>query len=240
MARRHVTLIFPYYENPVMMGRQLAHLAALPPDVKSALHLIVGDDGSSKAPLGPFTRSCMGALGLVSARLFRIKVDVRWNWIAVRNRAVDMADQDWVLMTDIDHLVPEATWRRIQERKLDARRAHKFNRVDAPALTPYKPHPNTWLMTRDLFHQVGGYDERFSGFYGSDGEFRDRLKALAGDPVILDEVVIRHPRDEYPDASTTRYDRKTQADRVGVTNARKRIAQDPTPHRLTFPWEEIL
>lgn len=239
MSRRQLTLIFPYYCNPVMLDRQLAHLEALPAQVKAALHLIVVDDGSPEAPLGEFTGACMAALGLASTQLFRITLDVRWNWIAARNLAASKAPTDWMLMTDIDHLVPEATLRRIQEKKVSDRNVYRFSRVDAPDLTPYKPHPNSWLMTRAMFDKVGGYDERFSGFYGTDGEFRDRVRATCREIVVLDEVLIRVPREVVPDASTTRYERKQPEDREGVGRVRAMIAKDRTPHRLTFPWVQV-
>lgn len=239
MSRRPFTLIFPYYENPGMFARQLTHLASFPEEVLNHLHLVVVDDGSPNAPLGDLHMRQMLAVGLASVQLFRITVDVRWNWIAARNLAVDQAKTDWVLMTDIDHLLPIDTARRIQEKPLTDTHTYRFSRVDLPKLTPYKPHPNSWLLTRTRFNKAGGYDERFSGYYGTDGEFRDRVTAASKRVVILEENLIRVPREVIADASTTRYERKQPEDREGVTRIRKLIAADPKPHRLTFPWVRI-
>jgi hypothetical protein len=41
---------------------------------------------------------------------------------------------------------------------------------------PYHPHPNSFVMHRDDFWAMGGYDEDFVGFYGSDGNFRKCAK----------------------------------------------------------------
>lgn len=240
MGRRPITLVLPYYENPVMLRRQLLHLNGLPEEVRGALHLIVVDDGSQEFNLENYVLADPRAAQLASFKVYRITVDVRWNWIAARNLAVDKATTEWVLLTDIDHLVPEATWRRIQERKVSDRNVYRFSRVDAPDLTPYKPHPNSWLMTRKMFDQIGGYDERFSGFYGTDGEFRDRVRATCRELVILPEVLIRVPREVVPDASTTRYERKQPEDREGVARVRAMIAKDKKPHRLTFPWVQLV
>jgi hypothetical protein len=240
MGRRPFTLIFPYYENPTMLDMQLMRLSIMPAEVREALHLIVVDDGSPKSPLGEFTAACMRGLGLASVQLFRITVDVRWNWIAARNLAVSQASTEWVLMTDIDHIVPEATMRRIQEVKLSDRNVYRFSRVDVPDLTPYKPHPNSWLMTRAMFDKIGGYDERFSGYYGTDGEFRDRVTAACREVVLLDQALWRVPREVVADASTTAYQRKQPEDREGVTRIRREIAQSPTPHRGTFPWVRVV
>lgn len=240
MAQRDVTLIFPYYENPTMFAKQLLHIGQLPLEQRKAIHLIVVDDGSQKHPLGLPDLESMQAIGLASVQLFRILVDVRWNWIAARNLAAEKARTDWILMTDIDHMVPAKTWRRLLEGDLSAKDVYRFSRVDAPDATPYKPHPNSWLMTRKMFDRIGGYDERFSGFYGTDGEFRDRVTKTCRRVVMLEQVLIRVPREVVPDASTTNYQRKQPEDREGVGRVRKLIAQDPKPHRLTFPWEPIL
>ncbi len=63
----------------------------------------------------------------------------------------------------------------------DLNRAHAytFARVNAPALDPYKPHPNSWAMTRDLFWYAGGYDEALAGNYGTDGDFKVRVNRVA-------------------------------------------------------------
>lgn len=248
---RQLTLIYPYYDNPVMLKAQLEHLSGLPAEVRELLHLIVVDDGSPTFPLSGYTwptettNAMIGSAilptnwGLASFKRFRIMVDVRWNWIAARNLAMDKATTEWRLMTDIDHMVPLQTLARIMFGGLETTNAYRFSRVDAPNMTPYKPHPNSWLLTGKRFAQAGGYDERFSGFYGSDGEWRDRLTAVSREVVLLPEPLIRYPREVIADASTTTYERKQAIDRDGVTRVRALIKADPKPHRLTFPWEAL-
>jgi hypothetical protein len=248
-CERPFTLIIPYYENPQMFSRQWGHLIAFRAAVRQKLHVIFCDDGSPDRPL----ESELEALSkdqFASLQIFRVDVDVRWNWIACRNIGVHHAKTSWVLMTDIDHLLPEATARRIIEGKLRDDTVYRFARVDAPDMTPtigkhgeHKPHPNTWLMTKPMFDKVGGYDERFSGFYGTDGEFRDRVRGAAGKDkiVVLPEPMIRVPREVVADAATTRYDRKTQMDHDGVTRIRAKIARERgRPHRLTFPYHRVV
>lgn len=238
MDRRPITLIFPYYRNPRMLKIQLDELSRLPDDVRGALHLIVVDDGSPEFDLREYVWPEDG-FGLASFQVFRIMVDVRWNWIAARNLAASKATTEWLLMTDIDHLVPEATLRRIQEGPLEYRNVYRFSRVDAPDMTLYKPHPNSWLLTKKRFDRIGGYDERFSGYYGTDGEFRDRVAKEAKEVIILEEHLVRVPREVVPDASTTTYQRKQPEDRDGVQRVRKLIAKDPTPLRGSFPWIQV-
>lgn len=246
MKRRAFTLIMPYFENPTMLVEQCQNLSRFPAQILECLHLIVCDDGSPDNPARAVARQ--QAMNLATFQLFRVDVDVRWNWLTCRNIGVHHATTGWVLMTDIDHLLPEATARRIIEGPLDEKCAYRFSRVDAPDMTPTldrhgkpKPHPNTWLMTRALFDKVGGYDERYSGYYGTDGMFARRVQDAARGVIILPDKMIRVPREVVPDASTTRYGRKEQQDREGVARIRAQIEREGGPtKRLSFPYHRVV
>lgn len=237
-----LTLIMPYYDNPTMLEEQQSQWAKYPPELRARLHVILVDDGSPRWPALPAVRQPVEALGLASFRLYRCLVDVRWNWLFCRNLGVSEASTDWIFMTDIDHVMPTKTLGRLLEEKLDPEKAYRMSRVDAPDKTPYKPHPNTWLMTRALFDKIGGYDERFSGFYGTDGEFRNRVRDNSSDIVILPHVMVRYPREVIADASTTTYGRKEVQDRTNVRRIvmERREIPDWRPLRLTFPYERQL
>lgn len=241
---RPLTLVLPYYENPGMLEFQLRHWNSLPAEVQSHLLVTVVDDGSRKHPAHEVLNRIKSP-AWVEVRLYRIKVDVRWNWIACRNLAMHYARTDWRLMTDMDHVVPETTLRKIMETSYGEDCAYRFARSDLVSLEPWrtkpnpKLHPNTWLMTGELFDRIGGYDERFSGHYGSDGEFRDRVAAKARRIIELPEHVVRVPREVIPDASTTNYTRKDPVlDRGHVARIREARGKAP-PLRLTFPWERV-
>lgn len=233
---RALTLIHPYYQNPEMFRTQQRVWAAYPEDLKALLHIIVVDDGS---PSHPASKELIPT-GVASFALYRCLQDVRWNWLFCRNLAMSQVKTAWALMTDIDHVLPAETLRSLLEAKLDPTVAYRLNRVDAPSLKPNpKPHPNTWLMTRDLFDRVGGYDERFSGYYGTDGEFRRRVERVAR-TVLLPEVLIRYSQDVIVDAETQAYGRKEPQDAEVQRIYREREAsRDRTPKRLTFPWEQV-
>jgi hypothetical protein len=97
------------------------------------------------------------------------------------------------------------------------------------------PHPNSWLMTREMFWKVGGYDEALSGHYGTDGDWRRRMAAVA--PIhILTDRLIRH---EYQqDSSTTAYLRKQPEDAAVKRIVAKR-GKGWKPKTLSFPYEEV-
>lgn len=242
-----MTLVVPYYRNAGMLLEQQAIWRAMPEGLRRQLHVIVVDDGSPKAPAREVFDP---TVPLGSYRLYRTLTDVRWNWLFCRNLGVSEATTDWILLTDIDHVVPQETWRVLFEEELNEQTVYRFSRVDAKHpypwklrnLPPYKPHPNTWFLTRTMYDAIGGYDERFSGFYGTDADFRERVNSTARRVVMRTEALVRYPREVIGDASTTSYERKVQglddvnvrrirSERDGVTSWR--------PLRLTFPWERL-
>lgn len=242
MTYRPFTLIIPYYENPAMFREQQRQWRALPEDVRAALHVIVVDDGSPTAPALPEVHPAT-APAIASFRLFRTGVDVRWNWLFCRNLGVDQATTEWVLMTDMDHVIPNVVWRKVMRDKLNPLFVYRLSRVSAPAMARKHPHPNTWALTRHMFlNRIGGYDERFSGHYGTDGEFTRRVEDWAQKIVILPEAAIEYGSSVIADASTTRYTRKEDFDRENVTQIRRERAALVawSPKRLTFPWTQLL
>jgi len=165
-------------------------------------------------------------------------VDIRWNQDACRNLGVDKAHTEWVLLTDMDHLVTVGLLQRVMYSTCDPKIAYRFSRVSAPNMEPYKLHPNSWFLTRKLYKRVGGYDERFAGYYGTDGDFRDRLDAKAA-LVQLKEYLIRVPREVIADASTTVYERKTDWDGDNIKRLKMERGKHP-PIRQNFPYERVL
>lgn len=231
---RELTVILAYYLNPGMLQRQYETFRSLPDALRAHLRLIVVDDGSPEHPATPED------IGL-PLEIYRIGVDVRWNQDAARNLGVDRSQTRWLLLTDIDHLIPQKTIESVCIGKIDASKVYRFSRVSAPDLAPYKPHPNSWLMTRKMYDVIGGYDERLAGNYGTDGDFRHRVASHAEEIVILPDVLIRVPREVIPDASTTTLTRKEDRDGNNI----RRIISDRAlmprwrPLRLSFPWTKV-
>lgn len=233
---RNITLCLAYYENPTMLDVQIANLARLPGELREAVSLIVVDDCSPKHP-AKFPERMP-----VSAKLYRMRVDIPWNQDACRNLAVREAETDWVLLTDMDHMPPERTLARLVREGLYAGNAYTFTRVNVDG-SSYKPHPNSWCMTRELYDLAGGYDERFAGIYGTDGMFAGRLRKAAHDVLELPVPLVRYSRDDVPDASThpsvlTRKspenDRKRQAlkDEIRLTPGIRTV-------RGRFQWDRV-
>lgn len=249
MTRRAITLVMAHFMNCGMLREHQRIWSAYPLDLAASLHVIVIDDCSPKGHRP--SHKMADVERLASVRLFRLLVKARWNWLACRNLGVDRATTEWVLLTDIDHALPVETLTTLTTMDLDRDCVYRLARVDAPRLwpyrlsecPPYKVHPNTWIMTREMYDRVGGYDETLSGLYGTDAEFRERVQSSARSVVMLPDVMVRYPRTVLPDASTTIYTRKN--DPVNDAELRRRREERSQmagwrPRRLTFPYEEIV
>jgi hypothetical protein len=225
-----VTFVYPYYDAPDFLGRQVAWWSTFPAHLRSNLSAIIVDDGS---PLPAYAVLRDKVLPF-PIRLFRIGVDVRWNWLAARNIGFCQAPIGWCAVTDIDHVIPESTAASLVYGHHDARVIYGFSRRESTG-EMIAAHPNSWFLTRDMFWQVGGYDETLSGYYGTDGDWRRRLAATAPMEILSDRLL----RYEYDgDSSTTAYQRKQPEDAAVKTLIAKR-KKGWKPKVLSFPYEEI-
>lgn len=227
-----LTFVYPYYECPKFFADQFYRWASYPEDLRAHLSIIVVDDGS---PTLPAQLEAIIAAQPHFVRVFRIDQDIRWNWLAARNIGAHHAADGWLLLTDMDHVVSEEMLRSVIWSSLDPSVAYMFKRVEHTG-TPIRPHSASYLMTRTLFWQIGGYDEALSGYYGTDGEFRRRVAHRATLQILDNATLIRHEFVE--DASVTRYKRKQPED---VELQRLIAARPPdwVPKTLSFPYHEV-
>lgn len=228
---KRVTFIYPYYENPQFLAEQRATWCAYPEFLLRQVDFIVVDDGSPEHPLEAELRhdSAPGRL-----RAFRVGVDCRWNWLAARNIGAHHASDGWLLLTDMDHVVPAETLAAVLYGSHDPGTIYGFDRAEHTGAA-IQPHPNSWLMTREMFWRVGGYDERLSGHYGTDGDWRRRCAATAKMAILTDRLV-RH--EFVADSSTTRYKRKQPED-AGVRRIIAARGKRWRPKVLSFPYGEV-
>lgn len=216
-----LTLVYAYYENPTMLNEQLRIWGDYPDYLRRRIEVIVTDDASPRWP-ARITRNP----GL-RISLYRIENDVEWNWLECRNIGAKHAVCPWLLLTDMDHALyadqAGVLVDMINYGALDEERFYTLERRDAPDLTYYKFHPDSYLMTRDLFWRVGGYDEHYAGNYGTSGLWRRRCLAHADMGHLDDAYLVRYPGEYMPDARTTTLPRKEGRDPHQIRRITERL-----------------
>lgn len=248
-----ISLCLPYYMNPDMLAFHYDCWASWPDGLKRQIEVVIVDDASPSGAAADVPRPD----GLPSTSIYRVRNDMAWHQDGARNLGAKVAIGKWLILTDMDHALPqesvEALLDHIRNRKVDKRHIYTLDRVDAETgrlmrnrWRVSKPHPNSFVVTRDMFWQIGGYDEELCGAYGTDGAFRWRAFRKAHRGHLRDVRLIRYGTRLMPDASTRTMSRKegrTKAQylaKARFQRSRRSVGfQTPVPV-LTFEWDRVV
>lgn len=209
-----LSIVLTYYGQPAMLAEQ----ARLWRDYPAGVEVIVVDDGSD---VPAQAEGCS---------IYRVAQDIPWHQDGARNLGAHVATGDWLLLLDIDHAIRASELRRLLGLlpRLPSGAAFRPRRRLVDGAYPLQRAANIWLIRREDFWRVGGYDDRLCGSYGTDLEFRPRLRRTLREeqlPITLD--VYR--AENVEDASTRGLDRTV------VPPPRL----DGPPVVLDFEWSRI-
>lgn len=232
------SLCMPYHNNPEMLRLHYNVLAALPDVLKRGIELVVCDDASDERPPEPVTQL------VPPVSIFRIPPPhIPWSHRCATNVAASHARGYWLLLTDIDHLVPSQTWAYLMSphrAPLKTDVAYTFTRQNMDC-SEYKPHPDSWLIHTSLWRSIGGYDTRYRGHYGQNWPWIERVAHHARKTEQLPVPLIRVSRDDIPDASERVLTRKSQEARDAISGLRRAFKRDGTyfAHQPIVPHERV-
>lgn len=226
-----LVIAMPFYNNQQMLQKQVNVWSSYPDKIRKGLVVVIADDGSKDAATAPDVD--------FDLRIYRIGVNKPWNQTGARNLAMHVAPDGWALVTDMDHVLDVDAANQLVRMNVKPDQYYVPSRR-LPNGEPYKRHPNSYLLTRDMFWKTGGCDEDFSGCYGSDSTFR-RAIANVGTRVDIDVPLTLYGREVIPDASTTEWGRKQSE--FHVSNfphlvKKKRTGERPV-NPLRFPYERV-
>lgn len=235
-------MIYPYYENPQMLERQVENWNRYAGDLRDHVRIIVVDDGSKKYPAKPI----MEKLNFPK-RLFRVLEDIPWNQHGARNLGANRACLDdenyWLYMSDMDVMLTAETAYDLFTRELDPKFHYTFERAFLPDLSRRKVHCNTFLVKHSIYWAVGGYDEDYCGAYGGDGPFLRQMANLAPNRHLGDVLLYGVETDVVPDANTTSLSRKDGeygAKYRATFDAKRRTGDERSKNPIRFNWERVL
>jgi hypothetical protein len=245
-----LTLVMAVYGQPQMLWKQIETIQHMSDDVLEHLNVVIVDD----CGIPPVELKWIIELALLckSAKLLRVDKDIPWNQPGARNLGMHHS-AGWCLMIDPDMVFDDPTMRRMLQaaEKLTRGRAVKYGLKHVNTGKLDMTSPNTWLLHRDDFFAVGGYDESFAGAKGwSDCCLLDVLRSCYKVENRPDLWAHFYGTDSIPDAMVKSLDRSTAANRKKrvkrVAQARKAggwarwaKTEGVAAERLRFPWTQL-
>jgi glycosyltransferase involved in cell wall biosynthesis len=248
MKLGRLTMIVPFYRNSAMLAEQIREWNRYPEGFK----FIVIDDGSPEPAL-PIIEYEASLELLERLSIYRIGVDIPWNRGGARNLGAQLADTDWIIHVDIDHLLPVESAKALLEAEVTPLCWYRFPRFrkgradetrrkdalpDDVTFGQIKPHVDSYLCTKAMFWQAGGYNEEFSGCLGGGTPFLSELAKIA-EPELLPETAALHvyTRDVIADAS----DHTLSRDTSEFTRRKKAMGGNYRgSNPIRFPWTQEL
>ena len=232
-----VTLVYAYFENGPMLDVQFSEWDRY--EQKDRLKIILIDDCSKRDPAIDHIQD----VG-IDLELYRIHSDIPWNQDGARNLGMSNAS-GWCIMSDMDHIltVGGADMFLSKLDRLNPNKYYGFNRHRLDGTPIQKSPPNVMGIHTDTFWSIGGYDERFCGYYGSDVNFISRLDNALGPRIMMNRISMRMYRaDDLDGATTTDYGRKGSDYHVANhPHLRKLLkANKPPIEPLNFDYERLI
>jgi predicted glycosyltransferase involved in capsule biosynthesis len=179
-----ISVVHPYWNAIETFRYQFSKWSKLSDHAKANFEFVVVDDGSQEHPCVPPKH-----LHGVDLKILRIEDDIPWNTAGAANLGVSQAKYDWIFHMDFDKGLSGDNPDKILQ--LDFSDPMKRYRIQCLHTTTnrrgvtkhkwHKPHCNSYIMHKDIFWEIGGYDEDFGGGYGhQDSLFLDECRAMEG------------------------------------------------------------
>lgn len=228
-----LSIVTHFYNSPEKIERQVAAWKKIDAAVLRLIEFIVVDDGSAEVP----TIDCTG----LPLRMFCIKTDIPWNQGGARNLGAFHASGEWGLFFDVDQLLLVDTLPSLlfslAGLNADVMYFLRANGVfDSNVSMPMVHHPNTYLVNVSRYRVYGMMDEDFSGYYGFEDLYMQRVwessgrrRLLLDGSVFFDDVGFKTPA----------LNRDLERNKA---LAHQKLAEGckNSPGILRFEWEEVL
>ena len=245
-----LSIVLPTYN--AQPGDVSRHVVAVARASRSAVELIVVDDGSAPA-LTPAEVGLDRTASKIRYRFARITVDIPWNVVGAKNLGAALARGRWLLFLDADIVAPagaiDAMVGRLEAGgDLAAGDAWVFARRQAGGqIMARGPHPAVVLLRRhDFWARVGGMAEDFAGSWGTEDTLLKMQVKLFAPRLPVAPKVILHQHHLWARHNSTRFhERNGTRNRLHLVElVRERIQNSAayTPLAqcvLRFPYELV-
>ena len=240
---RKISLIQPYYRNPLMLFKHTLPQWEEYECVFDNVYFLLIDDCSPQSETALEVIKQFGiSEGLKKRlRLYRVINDISWNQHGARNLGAKECPTEWAFFMDMDRILLRNDLKRLLKRYLDVNKHYKprgikmGQRLESDDKLPV----NQFLTTIDNFWKTGGYDEDYCGCYGGDGPFLKALEKVAPLEILEDIRLIRYHGD-IPglDSFTSDLVRDKSYHNIAIRKKRQGLTKPVNPIR--FNWERLL
>jgi len=184
-------------------------------------------------------------------QLYRIQENIPWNHGGARNLAFDQMGEGWAVLTDIDHVLPKDSMRALLSMKLVPGTVYKparfrmLNRVDSEEINR---HCDSFILTREMFWKIGGFDEHFSGYWnGVSGPFKTAIKRYSRLTKIDNVWLLVYGVDVVEDACVTsmgregsEYDVRNNLELVYDFHRAQKLQRTQPKKKLQYTWKRVI
>lgn len=222
-----ITLGTTYYNNPENLIQYINH------HIDYVDHIIVVDDGSTD-PASKYLQKDS------KISLYRVLKDYGFNSHGCRNLIMRQTTTDWNILMDVDRLFidPQFAIELIKKKKLNKNTLYLFEMIVKHADSIHES-VNDFMVHKEHFWSVGGYDEELIGIRNGDRHFRMQLENFGNERVITG-VQARFTR-----SPSTSLGKASPNDIHGMTTklyqmlANRVTCPEPNKPTLIFEWEKV-
>ena len=158
-----LTLMYPCFGQEKRISKLLQGWDAWSDDLKEHVQIILIDDHGTPSIEDMLSDKTAD----YNLSVYRIQDDVKYNMPGALNLGMMVASTPWILTMDTDYSFPLDVMQRLLDFKPAQGEVYSFflDRVTdgVHVARDMKVHTNTFLLHRDMFIDLNGFDEDFSG-----------------------------------------------------------------------------
>lgn len=151
-----ISIIITYFNQPAILRKHLEYWKGLCNDIKDNIEFIIVDDFS----LDYKAEYVIKDVKDLDIKLYKLLENRGNNSHGCRNLGALVASNNWLLFTDIDHFISKKTFTTLLDYRLNNEYYYTFSRIFSNGEL-VKMHLNSFLIDREKYWGVGGYDEDF-------------------------------------------------------------------------------
>lgn len=226
-----ITIIQTYYNDPSFLRLAIEQWKRY----EVPVNIILIDDGSKQYPaIETMEHYTFGK----NVSLYVVDEDIGFNSHGCRNLGAAVAKTEWLIFLDIDHFLEVNDLTKIYEMDLDPDCWYSF--ITSHCNDKF-PSMNTFMCSKKMFEQGGGYNESWTPIHYGDREFLDMMDSKFSRKELSDIVIrcIRGGRKTIIDDSLKQpvYDNEKLIMHSPPFNKHLIPQHDK---RLNFSWKKLI